>query len=253
MAFLRGAHVAAHRDHKEDYDFASSMATTLGPSEAECTTSIADSDSGGVAGAGAGSDGSKLASGEATKYGISVFTRARTHTAFAHTASYYRDGAALHKWDKSLPSIAAFYDLEVERAFQAQAQQSSSAAGRPPGLLRKRRSSSAGQGSSLFDSMYPKGALRAPVTVLWGSKDQACTVPICLEGIGEYVTRGGSEVVLLPETGHWTGVERRGRGAVGAVLEAFARDDGDADGEAEVDVLGVVQTVYPEARLMVKR
>ncbi len=65
-----------------------------------------------------------------------------------------------------------------------------------------------------------KGSLHAPVTILWGEQDQACTKAICLDGIGDYLARD-SQVILLPRTKHWTPVEGESRKVLARLLEVF--------------------------------
>lgn len=71
----------------------------------------------------------------------------------------------------------------------------------------------------MFGDMY-KGSLHAPATILWGSRDQACSSAICLDGIGDYLARD-SEVILLPRTKHWSPVESEARKALARLLEIF--------------------------------
>ena len=92
------------------------------------------------------------------------------------------------------------------------------------------------------------GSLRAPATILWGQKDQACTQRVCLEGIGDYLAKG-SQVVLLPRTGHWTPVEKESRTALGRVVEWYV----DGDGEAKGDIGDVVKEVYHDATVIVRK
>lgn len=65
------------------------------------------------------------------------------------------------------------------------------------------------------------GALKAPTTILWGEKDLAVGKAICLDGISDYLA-AGSEVILLPKTGHWATVEKESRSALAALIKLFA-------------------------------
>jgi hypothetical protein len=60
----------------------------------------------------------------------------------------------------------------------------------------------------------------------------------------------GSQVVLLPRTGHWTTVERESRVALGRVIEWYV-DGGDVDGKG--NVAAVVKEVYHDATLMARK
>ena len=221
-AFLRGALRAEHGRDKSEWSLANSMAATLGPSEDECKTQISD---GGVA----CSDPDDAAN--VLSYSSAVRHRARSPaSSFVDKTRYYTDGAGTQKWQKSLETLAALYNIESEDA--------------GPKDIRRRRSSCSG----IFEPAHA-GSLRAPATIIWGQRDQACTQRICLDGIGDYLTRG-SQVVLLPRTGHWTTVEKESRIALGRVIEWFV-DGGDLNGKG--DVLRVVKEVYHDATLMVRK
>ncbi|EON63419.1 hypothetical protein W97_02646 [Coniosporium apollinis CBS 100218] len=103
---------------------------------------------------------------------------------------YYREGAATGSWDKSIETVVSVSNLER-------------AGGR-------RRSSS---GAGLFED-GPRGALKAKVTFVVGLKDVAVDPTLAFEGIGDYFGRE-SQMVTLPEAGHWTPSEKEGA----AVLE----------------------------------
>jgi hypothetical protein len=221
-AFLRGALRAAHGKDKSEWSLANSMAATLGPSEEECKTLISD---GRVANDNLDGTASVLAYSEAVR------NRARSPAAsFVEKTRYYTDGLATQKWQKSLETLAALYNIESEDSYSTD--------------LRRRRSSSAG----IFEPPHA-GSLKAPVTIIWGQKDQACTQRICLDGIGDYLAKG-SQVVLLPRAGHWTVVEKEARVAFGRVIEWYI-EGGDVDGKG--DVATVVKEVYHDAMLMAKK
>ena len=208
-AFLRGALRAAYGKDKSEYKLADSMASTLGPSEAECKTETTEEN--------------------ALSYSPMVRRRAQNPGAFfLDMTAYYTDGAGTQRWEKSLETIGALHNIECENSDHP-----------------RRRNSSASSG--IFDSPYA-GSLRAPATVLWGQRDQACTQRICLDGIGDFLAKS-SQVVLLPRTGHWTPVERESRTALGRVIEWYV----DGDGEANGDVGDVVKKVYHDATVIVRR
>lgn len=210
MSFLRGISKAAHGKHQDEYNAQDSLAATLGPGIIEIGTKTAGGDS----------------------YGASVHSRAKSPgETFWRQTAYYRHGLATEHWEKSLETVADLYNLES----------SNSTSGSP---LHRRSSSSAS--SAIFTDSY-NGSLKAPATILWGEKDLAVSKAICLDGIGDYLARG-SEVVLLPSTGHWTPVEREGRAALVKVISLCAED-----GQLPVYVTKHIEEVYSRATTMVNR
>ncbi|KAL9619019.1 MAG: hypothetical protein Q9160_006340 [Pyrenula sp. 1 TL-2023] len=166
------------------------MASTLGPSLAECETSTSYDDkeqTPHLKGPGYGTE-------KPQSYPPSVVRRAKHGNAIDMTA-YYRDGLLTQPWDKSLETLTTMHDFEEDS--------------------KSRRRSF---GASLFSENFP-GALRAPVTVLWGADDPVIMKELCLDGIGDYLAKG-SEVVLLKGLGHW-GVLCNGFGV--QVLEEVLR------------------------------
>ena len=221
-AFLRGALRAAYGKDKSEWSLANSMAATLGPSEEECKTQISD-----------GSMANDNADGTANVVAYSQAVRDRAQSpasSFVDKTRYYTDGAGTQKWQKSLETLAALYNIENEDSCSSD--------------RRRRRSSSAG----IFEPPHA-GSLKAPVTIIWGQKDQACTQRICLDGIGDYLAKR-SQVVLLPRTGHWTTVEKESRVALGRVIEWYV-EGGDVDGKG--NVAAVVKEVYHDATLMARK
>lgn len=216
FAFVRGAHAIAY-EPRADYKMMESLAVTFGPSEAECGPGH--------------SDGMNGASPEG--YGESVLRRAKSpKEAWWQMTRYYVDGVAYKPWSKDLQTIADLYALANE------ASESSSP-------MRRRSSSSAS--SALLTDMY-KGALRAPATVIWGEKDQACRRPICLDGLGDYLAKD-SEVTLLPRSGHWTPIEKESRGALAKVISMYASN---TDLQA-LSMSKYMSDVYGGATVMVKK
>lgn len=218
FAFLRGAHKVSHGKNPIQYKMMESLAVTFGPSEAECKPMS--------------SSGMNGASSEG--YGETVVKRAGSEQqAFWQMTRYYTDGIAFKPWTKSLETIADLYALDSE------ASSSSSPA---------RRRSSSSTSSALFPDIH-KGALRAPVTILWGEKDQACSKAICLDGIGDYLARD-SEVILLPRSGHWTPIEAESRAALARVVGLYAKASAD---DKIPSVLKHVSDVYEGATMMVRK
>ena len=216
-AFVRGAHGSAHGENKAEYKMMESLAVTFGPGEAECKHASSSNMNGAI------SEG----------YGESVLRRAESEKeAWWQMTRYYTDGVAYQPWAKDLQTIADLYALDND------ASQSSSP-------MRRRSSSSAS--SALLSEIY-KGALRAPATILWGEKDQACTKAICLDGIGDYLAKD-SEVTLLPRSGHWTPIEQESRGALAKVIGMYAKEGN----QQMLSVPKYVADVYEGATLMVRK
>jgi hypothetical protein len=209
-SFIRGAQRAEYGRDKTEYDPPHSMAMTMGPGEAECRDTT---------------DGQM-----AERYGESVLARAKESGAwFSHSTAYYRDGAALDKWEKSIHTLGTFHNIEIDNENSATMATKS----------RKRRTSSAS--SALFSEMCA-GSLKAPATIVWGKKDPACREPICLDGIGDYLT-GDSQVLMLPKTGHWTPIEKSSREVLKVLLERLV-----CNGDLEKkDLLEIVKDRYPSA------
>jgi hypothetical protein len=220
-SFVRGANWSGYGKGSKEYHVQECMASSFGPGAEECKTSTSAMN---------GTDGINGEKNGET-YGPSVVERAESpEEAFWNMTGYYRDGAGWRPWTKSLETITDLYALETS------ASESSS-----PG---RRRSSVS---NSLFIDQY-KGSLHAPTYVLWGEKDQACSRPICLDGIGDYLAKD-SEVTLLPRSGHWTPVQKDARPALATVISLFAG----RDAKPVARMTPEVQKVYEGAVLMVKK
>lgn len=209
-SFITGAHKTEYGRDKSDYEPQHAMAMTMGPGEAECQTTTDN--------------------GTPERYGETVLARAREPGAFfLNFTAYYRDGLAFGKWEKSLHTLGAFYNIEVDM-------ENSLTKG---SRSKRRRTSSA---SSTLLSETHASSLKTPATIIWGRKDQACTEPICLDGIGDYLTRD-SQVLVLPSTGHWTPIEKASRTTLRAILERLVQK-GDL---GKNDLVEIVKETYPNA------
>lgn len=214
-SFVRGAHRLSYGREAKDYRVQESMAASFGPSTEECKTSTAS----GVNGK------------DADTYGSTVLERAKSSKeAFWNMTGYYRDGAGTEPWTKSLEILADLYPLE-ELASQSNS------------LGRRRPSVS----NSLFADPV-KGSLKAPTYVLWGEKDRACSRPMCLDGLGDYLGKD-SEITILPRSGHWTPVEAESRLAVATAIGSYAGKYTNPVSKMTSEV----QKRYPDAVLMVKK
>jgi hypothetical protein len=207
---IRGAHKIQHGKDTTEFNPQHSLAMTKGPGEAECQTTTNDE--------------------KPQQYGQSVLTRAKESGAwFVDSTAYYRDGAAFDKWEKSIHTLGAFYSIEVDNEnYPTKATK-----------FRKRRTSSAS--STLFSDLCA-GSLKAPATIIWGKQDHACHLPICLDGVGDYLARD-SQVLMLPGTGHWTPIEKDSRETVRVVLERLVQN-GDLE---KKDLQEIVKETCPNA------
>ena len=214
-SFIRGAHANEYGKDKTGYDPQHSLAMTMGPGEAECQTATDDE--------------------VPQRYGESVLARAKESGAwFLSNTAYYRDGAAFDKWEKSIDTLGAIYNMEVDNE--------NSMMGSP---LRNRRSSSAS--STLFSETCAH-SLKAPATIIWGNLDVACYQPICLQGIGDYLSLD-SQVLMLPNSGHWTPIEKESRETFKAILERLVQR-GDL---TKSDLRQIVKETYPGAFVGIDR
>ncbi|KAJ5774370.1 hypothetical protein N7457_009266 [Penicillium paradoxum] len=187
--------IAYNKDKYSHIDLADSMASTMGPSTAESDTRTPKGDA----------------------YPVSLSKRALTHV--LHMAAYYRDGAAVARWDKSIETVASLHSIA------SGTQRTSSGAG-------------------LFDA-GPPGAFKANTTIFWGQEDIALDARICLDGMSDYLVQG-SQVVLLPRTGHWTPIEREsGAALIKAIQWAAQGENGDIE--------TALHTCYPGAQVTLSR
>ncbi|KAK2767480.1 hypothetical protein FQN54_003637 [Arachnomyces sp. PD_36] len=147
-------------------------------------------------------------------------TEKRAKGNFADITAYYRDGTGSSKWHKSAETVAALYSIEG------------------PSIHR------ASSGAGIFDEQ-PEGALRAKTTVIWGQQDTALSEHVMLEGIGDYLVQG-SQVIMLPRTGHFTPMERGGSAAIEKVVEWSIKGE-------KGDIGTAVKSVYPGSVVTVRK
>lgn len=199
-AFLRRIHKLSYGEAGEYTirDAAESMASTLGPSADECKT--------------------KTTKGE--PYPSSV-VKERVLGNFEHMASYYRQGASVSPWNKSVETIAALHSINRTSEL--------------------RRSTS---GKGIFDD-EPDGVLKAQATVIWGQKDSALEPQLCLDGISDYLD-SNSQVIMLPRSGHFTPIEKESRSVLELTIEWAVKGEED-------DIGSVISIDYPGAVLSVRK
>ena len=207
-SFLRGTHRLAAGRNNSKLDRATFLAGVLGPSPIETNTRTIEHDS-----------------QKSYGYSPSVALRAVQNNDPFETTAYYSNGIITQPWEKSLGTVAALHDLEISQ-----------------GQLMSRRHSS---GALLFKEHY-EGALKTPVTIVWGQKDPVMKQEILLDGIGDYLAKG-SQVVVLPRSGHWTTTEVEGSRALQRVIEWAVQGE-------KIEVLdGVVKEVYQGASVTVRK
>ncbi|KAJ5398917.1 hypothetical protein N7465_009406 [Penicillium sp. CMV-2018d] len=158
----------------------------------------------------------KTPSGDA--YPASISERAFAHV--IHMAAYYRERASVGRWVKSIETVASLHSISSG----------------------KRLTSSGSAG--LFDE-GPPGSLKASTTIFWGKDDIALDQRICLDGMGDYLVQG-SQIVLLPRTGHWTPVERESGAALIKAIEWAAQGE-------EGDIGTVISESYPGIQVSFSR
>lgn len=146
--------------------------------------------------------------------------KARAEGNFVDITSYYRDGTGGSPWHKSAETVAALYSLGGENVH---------------------RTSS---GTGVFDD-GPEGALRANATILWGQQDMALDGHVLLEGIADYLVQG-SQVVMLPKTGHFTPMETAGSAAIEKAVEWAIKGE-------KGDVGTAIKSVYPGAVVTIRK
>lgn len=178
-------------------DAQESLASTLGPGELECGTSTEDG---------------------RHQYSESVRKRHMDGN-FADLTAYYRHGAALETWHKSLETISSLHAISPNSP---------------------RRTSS---GTGFFDAVG--GSLQANATILWGVTDPALDSHLMLEGISDYLVHG-SQVITLPRTGHFTPMEVEGRTALEAALKWTITGE-------ESDLGSDVAAVYRDASVLARK
>ncbi|TID24367.1 abhydrolase domain-containing protein 9 [Venturia nashicola] len=118
-------------------------------------------------------------------YPASVRKRAQ-NGAWFEKVRVYRDGLAFSPWEKSIETL---WDLT-----QIQ-----------PRKVRRRSFSRV----ALFDT-GPEGTLRAPTTVIWGQDDIAIERSIAVQGIKDIFGCRSSQLIEIPNCGHWSPLEKNG-------------------------------------------
>lgn len=206
-AFPSLIHSSEYRIDRADFNPHHSMAVSVGPGEAECRTATDEANP--------------------LTYGPSVLTRAREAGSwFVHFTAYYRDGVIFDEWQKSFG--ASGIDTGTEDSSMVSGHQDHQPSSAPSNAIGGSRTAS----------------LRVPATILWGERDRFCGKEICLDGIDQYLIKG-SQVVMLPDTAHWTPLERNSRHLLQGVLEAVTQKEDIDRNELEA----LIHESYPSARV----
>jgi pimeloyl-ACP methyl ester carboxylesterase len=146
-------------------------------------------------------------------YGESVRRRASTG-GWMDKIGLYRDGCFSQNWEKPIELIVKLAEL-------------------PPG----RRGS--------LDLLRPEGAIRAPVTLIWGEDDVAIQNSLALDGFRDYFDRG-SQLIKVKECGHWTPLEPNAIPIYEAILQWTL------DGET-IKLSQALETNYPMANIAIEK
>lgn len=115
--------------------------------------------------------------GPTGRYGESVRRRI-SDRGMSEKIRIYREGLFIGQWEKSLETTAALYELR--------------------------------SGKDQSSSVAPKGALKAPTTLVLGEKDMAFDLRLALDGLKDYLVKG-SQVLIVKEAGHWMPLEPTAR------------------------------------------
>ncbi|KAI8936725.1 hypothetical protein NX059_007113 [Plenodomus lindquistii] len=109
-------------------------------------------------------------------YGKSVLERIHDR-GMAEKIGIYRNGFFTGEWVKSRDTVAALEALSHDTQYEE-------------------------DGLETAGSTAPKGALRAPATILYAECDPAFVQALVLGNVADYLAKG-SEVHVIPRAGHW--------------------------------------------------
>jgi pimeloyl-ACP methyl ester carboxylesterase len=112
------------------------------------------------------------------RYGESVMMRIGDR-GMSEKIRIYRDNLVFGKWEKSLETTAALYNISPEAA-----------------------SSQSLSSSRTLNNMAPQGALKAPSTLMMGQYEPAFDQRLSLDNARDYLVKG-SQVVIIKGAGHW--------------------------------------------------
>lgn len=107
------------------------------------------------------------------RYGESVRRRIQDR-GMSEKIRIYREGLFIGRWEKSLETTAALFELR--------------------------------SGDDRASTSAPKGALKAPTTLVLGQRDPAFDLRLALDNVKEYLVKG-SQVLVVKDAGHWMPTE----------------------------------------------
>lgn len=131
------------------------------------------------------------------RYGESVRRRTKDR-GMSEKIRIYREGLFVGRWEKSLETTAALYELRA--------------------------------GNDRASNSAPRGALKAPTTLVLGERDPAFDLRLALDNVKEYLVKG-SQVLVVKEAGHWMPTEPTAR-VVLEQLTLWALSEESSVGEA---------------------
>lgn len=141
---------------------------------------------------------------ESLRYGESVRKRVNDRGMF-EKVKIYRDGLFIGKWEKSLETTAALYDIGSANGSTSQSSSGPLLGGQP------------------------RGALKAPTTFVLGERDPAFDRQLALNNAKEFLVEG-SQVALVKEAGHWLPLEPAGRRVLEKVVVWALSEDESTSG-----------------------
>ncbi|KAF1829934.1 alpha/beta-hydrolase [Decorospora gaudefroyi] len=134
------------------------------------------------------------------RYGESV--RRRTgDRGMSEKIRIYRENLVFGKWEKSLETTAALFNISSNAV-----------------------SGASSTSSGVLSNTAPKGALKAPATIILGERDPAFDRRLALDNARDYLVKG-SQVVIIKGAGHWLPLEQIGRRALEKTVLWALHDD----------------------------
>lgn len=135
------------------------------------------------------------------KDGYSITLKDRlAHNGMLEKFRIYREGLFRGTWTKSIETVVALSELQSnsKRSFSV-------------------------SGAGLFDD-GPRGALKAPATIIYGIDDPAFESRLALDGVNDYLAKD-SHTIILEDSGHWLPLETKGSRVIAEVASWALRND----------------------------
>ncbi|KAF2628049.1 alpha/beta-hydrolase [Macroventuria anomochaeta] len=115
--------------------------------------------------------------GPTGRYGESVRRRIKDR-GMSEKIRIYREGLFIGRWEKSLETTAALFELR--------------------------------SGNDRASGAAPRGSLKAPTTLVLGERDPAFDLKLALDNVRDYLVKG-SQVLVVKDAGHWMPTEPTAR------------------------------------------